>query len=126
MSVDTTQRENGIEQEDVAIDVPANDLVLIGRDDRGHNHYYDARRDRVLVVDAEHEEYTPEGSIQVRRRLITGAAHVEHVQTDGETRDLKHYVRFVDEAVDDREWALIAVTTISADPFDVIGTGARR
>jgi hypothetical protein len=32
-------------------DGPANDLVLIGRDDRGFNHYFDARRERVAVVD---------------------------------------------------------------------------
>lgn len=118
MSVDTTRSDNGIEQEDVAIDVPANDLVLIGRDDRGFNHYYDAQRERILVVDAEHEEYTPEGSIRVRRRLVAGAADVEHVQTEGDVSDHDHYVRFLDEEVEDRDWTDVEVTVIGGEIFD--------
>jgi hypothetical protein len=125
MSVDTSRSDNGIEQEDVAIDVPANDLVLIGRDDRGFNHYFDARRERILVVDATHEEYTPEGSIRVRRRLVAGAADVEHVQTEGDVSDHDSYVRFLDEEVDDRNWTSIEVTVIGAELFEAFPEGGR-
>jgi hypothetical protein len=118
MSVDTSRPDNGIEQKDVAIDVPANDLVLIGRDDRGFNHYYDARRDRIIVVDATHEEYTPEGSIRVRRRLVADAADVEHIQTEGDVGDHDHYVEFIAKEVEDRDWASIEVTVIGGEIFD--------
>jgi hypothetical protein len=118
MSVDTTQRNNDVEQADVAIDVPANDLVHIGRDDRGYNHYYDARRERILVVDAAHEEYTPANSIRVRRQLVAGAADVEHVQTEGDVDDHDHYVRFLEEAVEDRHWTTVEVTVIGEQIFD--------
>jgi hypothetical protein len=126
MSVDTTRRENGIEQEDVAIDVPANDLVHIGRDDRGFNHYYDAQRDRILVVDATHEEYTPEGSLLVRRRLVAGAADVEHIQTEGDVSDHDHYVEFIAKEVEDRDWADIEVTVIGGEIFDAFDPEDRR
>jgi hypothetical protein len=118
MSTTEPPKENSIEQEDVAIDVPANDLVHIGQDDRGFNHYYDAQRERILVVNAEHEEYTPENSIRVRRRLIVAAADVEHVQTEGDVSDHGSYVEFIAKEVGDRDWTDVEVTVIGGEIFD--------
>jgi len=97
-----TTDEPNVEKDDIALDVPANDLVHIGTDTLGRNHYYDGQRSRILVVDAEHDEYTR--GAMVWRRLVVGAANVEHIQTDGPTDDLETYIQFIAEEVDDREW----------------------
>jgi len=118
----TTERKtvNSIEPDDVAIDVVANDLVHIGQDTQGHNHYFDRQRERVLVVDAEHDEYTRDGSALVRRHLVASAEDVEHIQTEGDTDDLQRYVEFVAKRVEGRDWATVKVSILSAR--ELLGT----
>jgi len=122
---ETTDNDCGITQDgSVRVDVRANDLVHIGTDTRGHNHYHDAQRDRILVVNAEHEEYEPEDSVLVRRSLVVDAADVVHVQREGATDDVAQYLRFVADHVDGREWTEVTVTVIDESLLAALGGGA--
>jgi len=107
MATTQEQKSDSAQTQDVAIDVRANDLVHIGTDNHGHNHYYDKQRDRILVVDGKHDEYTRDGSALVRRSLVVGATNVEHIQTEGNTDALDNYIKFIHEDVESREWERI-------------------
>jgi hypothetical protein len=108
----------------IAIDVRANDLVHIGTDTRGHNHYHDRQRDRIIVVDADHDEYEADDSVLVRRSLVVDADDVVHVQYKGPTEDIVRYLRFVAEHVDEREWVDVHVTVIDDELLATLGGGA--
>jgi len=126
---ETTDNDCGIAQDDrdadgtdgIAVDVRANDLVHIGTDTRGHNHYHDAQRDRILVVDAEHEEY--DRGIFRRRSLVVDAADVVHVQTDGAVDDTRRYLQFVADHVDGRDWDEVHVMLIDEALGAALGGG---
>lgn len=98
----------------VAIDVRANDLTHIGTDDLGAQHYYDAQRDRIVVVETTAEEYTREGSALVRSRLVADASEVVDV-IDAGGKDPSDYVEYVADHVDTRDWAAIQLTEIDVD-----------
>lgn len=108
-----TNESTDTETDDIAVDVAANDLVLIGTDNQGDNHYLDVQRQRILVVDTTHEEYTRGAA--VRRRLVAEASEISHIQTDGDTEDLLKYILFVDRRVDGREWESVIVDLIDTD-----------
>jgi len=103
-----------LDTEDVAIDVAANDLVHVGEDTAGYNHYYDRGRDRIVVTDATHEEYTPEDSILVCRRLEADGGAVEEIVNDVDGR-LEAYVQYVLARVDDRTWEEVTVDFLDLD-----------
>lgn len=109
-TTERTDSETDTDTEDIAIDVAANDLIHIGTDNQGDNHYLDAQRSRILVVDTTHEEYTR--GVVVRRRLVAEASEISHVQTDGDIEDLKKYVLFVDRRVEGRDWETVVVDFI--------------
>ncbi|WP_135535360.1 hypothetical protein [Halostella pelagica] len=124
MSSTQTQKNDSARSQSIAIDVRANDLVHIGTDTRGHNHYHDVQRDRIVVVDAEHDEYEPDDSALVRRSLVVSPDDVVHVQREGPTEDIVRYLRFVAEHVDEREWTAVHVTVIDDGLFATLGGGA--
>lgn len=113
MSTTNDTAENTVEQSDIAIDVAANDLVHIGTDTQGFEHYYDVQRDRIIVVDASHDEYVPEDSIMVRRSLVASASAVDAIVGDVDGR-LGDYAIYIDDHVADRDWARFRVNLLDA------------
>jgi hypothetical protein len=120
----STQQPKSDSDRSIALDTRANALVHIGADTRGHNHYYDEDRDRILVVDAEHDEYTRDDGVLVRRSLVADAGDVVEVLRDGPTDDVAAYLRFVADHVDDRDWVSIHVTVIDDELLATLGGGA--
>ena len=108
----------------IAIDVRANDLVHIGTDTRGHNHYHDVQRDRIVVVDEVHDEYEPEDSALVRRSLVADAGDVVEAIYEGPTDDIAAYIRFVAKYVGERDWMDIHVTVIDDELLATLGGGS--
>jgi hypothetical protein len=102
-----------VEQDDVAIDVVANDLVHIGVDSKDLNHYYDEQRDRIIVTSERHEMYSRDGSVLVRRQLVADADAVETVVDDVEGA-LNDYVLYVAAHVNDRDWVRVTVDLLDA------------
>jgi hypothetical protein len=111
MSTKPQTKKDSAQAQDIAVDVRANDLVHVGIDSQGDNHYLDVQRDRIIVTAATHDEYTNDGSVVCRRSLVAGAADVERVIDFGDS-DLRDYVQFVAARVDDRDWESVTVTFI--------------
>jgi len=111
----STQQPKSDSDRSIALDTRANALVHIGTDTRGHNHYYDEDRDRILVVDAAHDEYSREDSVAIRRSLVVAPDDIVRIITDGNTDDLEQYLWYVHKEVDGRQWATIEVSIVGGD-----------
>lgn len=114
MATKQAPKNDSAQTRDIAIDVLANDLVHLGLDSDGQNHYYDSQRDRIVVTGETHDEYTRDESALVRRSLVAGAATVEEVVDDIDG-DLKTYLQFVASSQVERSWESITVEFVDTD-----------
>lgn len=115
MATNTQTAKEAVEQSDVAVDVLANDLVLLGTDSLGYAHYHDRQRDRIVVADATHDEFTCGTSGLVRRSLVVTAADVDDVVPGIDSPErVKKYLQYVAARVEDRSWESITVQFVDA------------